>query len=75
MRPLILTLLAVAFFASVSMAAVARVQLRVGDPVKFDFGDGHYVIRRITRGAQGSQYIFAGPHCQSGWVTEDKVRD
>lgn len=70
MQRLVLVTLGLACFVAFSDAAVARVTMKVGKPFSFNFGEGHYVIRRVTRLAKGSQYIFAGPRCANAWTAD-----
>ncbi|KAH7695241.1 hypothetical protein AAVH_37703 [Aphelenchoides avenae] len=72
MQRLVLVTLGLACFIAFSNAAVARAIVKVGKPFSFDFGEGHYVIRRVTKAAEGSQFIFAGPSCSHGWTTDGK---
>lgn len=50
-------------------AAVATVQVTIGEPYNMDFGEGMIVIRRRTKAHKDPQYIFASSTQDGSWTT------
>ncbi|KAE9556402.1 hypothetical protein FO519_000442 [Halicephalobus sp. NKZ332] len=62
-------------YVATAESAVARMEVELGKPAIFDFGENMLVVKRTTRASKKSQYIFAAPHQDGSWTTDgtDKV--